>query len=84
MQLFRPMGHVLGGALLIAGTTIGVGMLALPVATGPAGSPAFRVNLYPDMAVHALHRPSHARSVRLDAKRFQPHHHGYAPFRKYR
>ncbi|MBI2742747.1 MAG: tyrosine transporter [Chlamydiales bacterium] len=31
------MGHVLGGALLIAGTTIGVGMLALPVATGPAG-----------------------------------------------
>ncbi len=37
MQILRPMGHVLGGALLIAGTTIGVGMLALPVATGPAG-----------------------------------------------
>lgn len=37
MQVFRPMGHILGGALLIAGTTIGVGMLALPVATGPAG-----------------------------------------------
>ncbi|MBS0607036.1 MAG: tyrosine transporter [Parachlamydiales bacterium] len=31
------MGHVLGGTLLIAGTTIGVGMLALPVATGEAG-----------------------------------------------
>jgi len=31
------MGHVVGGTLLIAGTTIGVGMLALPIATGPAG-----------------------------------------------
>lgn len=31
------MGHVVGGALLIAGTTIGVGMLALPVATGSSG-----------------------------------------------
>lgn len=31
------MGHLVGGTLLIAGTTIGVGMLALPVATGPAG-----------------------------------------------
>lgn len=30
-------GHVLGGALLIAATTIGVGMLALPIATGPGG-----------------------------------------------
>lgn len=37
MHLFRSVGHILGGALLIAGTTIGVGMLALPVATGPAG-----------------------------------------------
>ncbi len=31
------MGHVAGGSLLIAGTSIGVGMLALPVATGAAG-----------------------------------------------
>lgn len=31
------MGHVVGGTLLIAGTTIGVGMLALPVATGSGG-----------------------------------------------
>ena len=31
------MGHVVGGSLLIAGTMIGVGMLALPVATAPAG-----------------------------------------------
>ncbi len=37
MQLFRSFNSVLGGALLIAGTTIGVGMLALPVATGPSG-----------------------------------------------
>lgn len=31
------MGHVLGGSFLIAGTTIGVGMLAMPVATAPGG-----------------------------------------------
>ncbi len=37
MHIFHSMGHVLGGSLLIAGTTIGVGMLALPVATGEAG-----------------------------------------------
>jgi len=37
MHLFRSLGHVFGGTLLIAGTTIGVGMLALPIATGPAG-----------------------------------------------
>lgn len=30
-------GHLLGGILLIAATAIGVGMLALPVATGPGG-----------------------------------------------
>lgn len=37
MHLFRSHGHVLGGSLLIAGTTIGVGMLGLPIATGPSG-----------------------------------------------
>jgi len=37
MRIIHSMGHVVGGTLLIAGTTIGVGMLALPVATGPAG-----------------------------------------------
>jgi len=35
--MIHSMGHVVGGALLVAGTTIGVGMLALPVATGSAG-----------------------------------------------
>ena len=37
MKVFHSFGHLLGGTLLITGTTIGVGMLALPVATGPAG-----------------------------------------------
>src|SRR3990172_3097710 len=37
MHVFRPHGHVIGGSLLIAGTTIGVGMLALPIVTGPGG-----------------------------------------------
>jgi tyrosine-specific transport protein len=37
MRIIHHFGHVVGGTLLIAGTTIGVGMLALPVATGPAG-----------------------------------------------
>lgn len=37
MKGLRSCGHVIGGALLIAGTMIGVGMLALPVVTGPSG-----------------------------------------------
>src|SRR3990172_6669527 len=37
MHLFHSLGHVFGGSLLIAGTTIGVGMLALPIATGEGG-----------------------------------------------
>lgn len=37
MRIIHSLGHVVGGTLLIAGTTIGVGMLALPVATGPSG-----------------------------------------------
>lgn len=37
MKIFHSLGHVVGGTLLIAGTTIGVGMLALPVATGGGG-----------------------------------------------
>lgn len=37
MKLFHSHGHVIGGGLLIAGTTIGVGMLALPIVTGPGG-----------------------------------------------
>ncbi|MBS3904872.1 MAG: amino acid permease [Simkania sp.] len=36
-KLFHSCGHVVGGSLLIAGTMIGVGMLALPVATAPGG-----------------------------------------------
>jgi tyrosine-specific transport protein len=41
------MGHVVGGTLLIAGTTIGVGMLALPIATGEAG-------FFPSMSIYLL------------------------------
>jgi len=37
MSLLRSCGHVVGGSLLIAGTTIGVGMLALPIATAEGG-----------------------------------------------
>ncbi len=37
MHIFHSFGHVLGGSLLIAGTMVGVGMLALPVATGDGG-----------------------------------------------
>lgn len=40
-------GGVLGGTLLIAGTTIGGGMLALPVLTSPAG-------FYPSIAIYFL------------------------------
>jgi len=37
MKVFHSHGHIIGGGLLIAATTIGVGMLALPIATGPGG-----------------------------------------------
>ena len=37
MQIFRNLGHVVGGTLLIAATMVGVGMLGLPIATGPGG-----------------------------------------------
>ena len=47
MHIFRSMGHVLGGALLIAGTTIGVGMLALPVVTGEGG-------FFPAISIYVL------------------------------
>ncbi len=47
MKLFHSHGHVIGGALLIAGTTIGVGMLGLPVATGPGG-------FFPSMVIYLI------------------------------
>ncbi len=37
MHGIRNLGHVVGGSLLIAATMVGVGMLGLPVATGPGG-----------------------------------------------
>ncbi|MES2344962.1 MAG: aromatic amino acid transport family protein [Chlamydiota bacterium] len=37
MHLFHKLGHLVGGTLLVAGTSIGVGMLALPIATGESG-----------------------------------------------
>jgi tyrosine-specific transport protein len=47
MHVFHSLGHVLGGTLLITGTTIGVGMLALPVATGDGG-------FFPAIAIYLL------------------------------
>ncbi len=37
MHIVRTFGHVVGGTLLVTGTSIGVGMLALPVATASGG-----------------------------------------------
>jgi len=37
MQLIHRFGHLIGGTLLVAGTSIGVGMLALPLATAQGG-----------------------------------------------
>jgi len=47
MRIVPSLGHVLGGSFLIAGTTIGVGMLALPIATGEAG-------FFPSIAIYFL------------------------------
>jgi tyrosine-specific transport protein len=47
MRIIHSLGHVVGGTLLVAGTTIGVGMLALPVATGSAGFiPSFALYIF--------------------------------------
>jgi tyrosine-specific transport protein len=37
MHIVHTFGHLVGGILLVAGTSIGVGMLALPVATAAGG-----------------------------------------------
>lgn len=37
MQVIHAFGHLVGGTLLVAGTSIGVGMLALPVQTASGG-----------------------------------------------
>lgn len=37
MHIVHTFGHLLGGTLLVAGTSIGVGMLALPIATSGGG-----------------------------------------------
>jgi tyrosine-specific transport protein len=37
MHVVKSFGHLLGGTLLVTGTSIGVGMLALPVATAEGG-----------------------------------------------
>ena len=37
MHIIHSFGHLIGGILLIAGTSIGVGMLALPIATAQGG-----------------------------------------------
>lgn len=47
MRIIHSLGHVVGGTLLIAATAIGVGMLALPVATGPSG-------FFPSMTIYVL------------------------------
>lgn len=47
MRIFNSLGHVFGGSLLIAGTMVGVGMLALPVATGSGG-------FFPAVAIYLL------------------------------
>lgn len=37
MQIVQSLGRQLGGTLLVTGTSLGVGMLALPIATGEGG-----------------------------------------------
>lgn len=37
MQVVKTFGHLVGGTLLVAGTSIGVGMLALPISTAAGG-----------------------------------------------
>ena len=52
--------HVLGGALLVAGTSIGAGMLGLPVVTGVGGFASVYFCLLALLVVYDSHRPSYA------------------------
>ncbi len=47
MQIIRTFGHVFGGTLLVSGTSIGVGMLALPLATAEGG-------FFPSLVIYGL------------------------------
>ena len=47
MHLFHRFGHFLGGTLLVTGITLGVGMLALPLASAEAG-------FFPSIGVYVL------------------------------
>jgi len=47
MHVVKTFGHLVGGVLLVAGTSIGVGMLALPIATAAGG-------FVPSLFVYAL------------------------------
>lgn len=47
MHVVKTFGHLVGGTLLVAGTSIGVGMLALPVATAGGG-------FIPSVAIYLL------------------------------
>src|ERR1700677_2935169 len=47
MHIVRTFGHFVGGTLLVTGTSIGVGMLALPVATASGG-------FIPSLAIYLL------------------------------
>lgn len=47
MQIVHTFGHLVGGSLLVAGTCIGVGMLALPIATADSG-------FLPSLAIYFL------------------------------
>ncbi len=47
MHIVRTFGHLVGGSLLVAGTCIGVGMLALPIATAESG-------FFPSLSIYIL------------------------------
>jgi tyrosine-specific transport protein len=47
MDTKPPFGHLVGGILLVAGTSIGAGMLALPVVTAEGG-------FFPSFGIYAL------------------------------
>jgi tyrosine-specific transport protein len=47
MHIIHRWGHVVGGTLLVSGTSIGVGMLALPVATSEGG-------FFPAVVIYSL------------------------------
>ena len=67
--------RLLGGILLVSGTTIGAGMLALPIVTGFAGFGP-QCPFHHLLALHDIYSIADAGSQFMDGRAYESHHNG--------